>query len=480
MASSYAKYTFSFICMAIAALLIVPSTSFAQGGGGGGNNGGGNGNGNGQNQNNATNGSNFFFGVVGGVSVDAQKVVRGEYRSLPQADQDRIRKALTETDADIDSATPLRMISLKGLEQAIATASESGQPLPADVQYMAGLQRLEYVILSPENNDIILAGPGEGWTTNEEGNVVGVTSGMPVLHLQDFMVAMRAVDAARQGQGVSVSIDPTAEGVRKVSEVYARMSRENVRYVSKSLANEIEQAYGPQQVTLTGVPRDSHFSRVLLTADYKMKRLAMGLDESPIRQLPSMMSVIARKRINLNRAAPRMWIEADYQPVAKSKDSNIWQIAGKGVRVQTENEIANAAGQRSASGKKLKVAEDWAKNMTKHYDALSAKVPVFRDLRNVMDMSVIAAIIRSEDLANKVGLEMPLIGGKIATPSYTVPEKIPSQVSVADSYAVQVSGGVLLDSWGAAQNTIVKDEITEIATVAKVATADRWWWNAKQ
>ncbi len=482
MASSYAKQTLSFICMAVAALLIVPSTSFAQGGGGGGNNGGGNNGGgnNGGNNGNTQNGDNFFFGVVGGVSVDAQKVVRGEYVALPQSDQDRIRKALTNADADLGSDTSLRIISLRGLEAAIAKSINSGQPLPADVQYMAGLQRLEYVVLSPETNDILLAGPGEGWTTNEDGNVVGATNGMPVLHLQDFMVAMRSVDAARQGRGVSVSIDPTNEGIQKVNAIYAQMARDRVTYVSAQLKNQIAEASGQQNVTLTGVPRDSHFSRVLLTADYKMKRLAMGLDESPIRQLPSMMSVIARKRINMKRAVPRMWIECDYEPVSKSNDNNIWKISGKGISVQTEDQVADAMGQRTASGKKLKVAEDWAKNMTKHYEALSEKVPVFRDLRNIMDMSVIAAIIRSEDLASKVGLEMPMIGGKLATPSYTVPEKIPSQVSVADSYAVQVSGGVILDSWGAARNTVVKEELSGVASVAKVATADRWWWNAKQ
>ena len=465
MASSYAKQSFSLICIAIAALLFAPSQSFAQGGVGGG----------------ATTGNggvgNNFFGVVGGVSVDAEKFVRGDYRALPEADQARIREALSQTDGDINTATELRMISLKGLEQAIATATEAGKPLPADVQFMAGLQRLEYVILSPENNDIILAGPGEGWKTNDQGIVVGVKSGMPVLNLQDFMVAMRSVDAARQGQGISVSIDPTAEGQRRVSEIYARMNRNRVQSVSRALATEIEQAYGDQDVRLTGVPRDSHFSRVLLAADYKMKRLAMGLDKSPIRQLPSLLSVIARKRINLKHAAPRMWIEADYQPVAKGSDANIWQISGKGVLVQTENTMADAMGQKSV--KKLKVAEDWAESMTKHYEALSAEVPVFRDLRNIMDMSVIAAIIRSEDLANEVGLEMPMIGGKMATPSFTVPEKVPSQVTVAKA-TVQVSGGVILDSWGAAQNVVVKEGITEVAAVAKVATADRWWWNAKK
>ena len=317
----------------------------------------------------------------------------------------------------------MRMISLRGLEAAISGATKSGKPLPADVQYMAGLQRLEYVILSPDTNDIILAGPGEGWTLNEEGNVVGIKSGMPVLHLQDFMVAMRSVDSARQGRGVSVSIDPTQKGVQAVQQIFDRMARNRTSFVNTSLKNEIADACGDQTVTLTGVPRDSHFSRVLLTADYKMKRLAMGLDEPPIRKLPSMMSQIARKKIKLNkREIPRMWMECDYEPVAKSSDNNIWKISGKGVRVQTETELAAANGQRSGSGKKLKVAEDWAENMTKQYDALSAKEPVFRDLRNVMDMSVVAAIIRNEGLTKQVGLSLPMIGDELETPSYTVPE----------------------------------------------------------
>ena len=469
MASSYAKQSFSFICFAVAALLILPSQSFGQDNGGGTGTGGTVGN------------SSIFLGVVGGVSVDADKVVRGEYRSLPATDQQRVREALTKADADIKSEASMRMISLRGLEAAISGATKSGKPLPADVQYMAGLQRLEYVILSPDTNDIILAGPGEGWTLNEEGNVVGIKSGMPVLHLQDFMVAMRSVDSARQGRGVSVSIDPTQKGVQAVQQIFDRMARNRTSFVNASLKNEIADACGDQTVTLTGVPRDSHFSRVLLTADYKMKRLAMGLDESPIRKLPSMMSQIARKKIKLNkREIPRMWMECDYEPVAKSSDNNIWKISGKGVRVQTETELAAANGQRSGSGKKLKVAEDWAENMTKQYDALSAKEPVFRDLRNVMDMSVVAAIIRNEGLTKQVGLSLPMIGDELETPSYTVPEKIPSQVSVAGAYAVQVSGGVLLDSWGAARNTVESKELGEVATVAKVATADRWWWNAKQ
>ena len=58
----------------------------------------------------------------------------------------------------------MRMISLKGLEQAVKKGLKDGTPgLPEEVRYLAGLQRIEYVFLYPEQNDIVIAGPGEGW-----------------------------------------------------------------------------------------------------------------------------------------------------------------------------------------------------------------------------------------------------------------------------------------------------------------------------
>jgi hypothetical protein len=100
-----------------------------------------------------------------------------------------------------------------------------------------------------------------------------------------------------------------------------------------------------------------------------------------------------------------------------------------------------------------------------------------------MDMSVVAAIIRNEDLLNKSGVSLPMIAEELETPTYTVPVSIPSKVSfvgTSSNTALQVSGGVLLNSWGVAQNTILSDKLTDVAAVAKVATADRWWWNAKK
>jgi hypothetical protein len=42
------------------------------------------------------------------------------------------------------------------------------------------------------------------------------------------------------------------------------------------MESAMKEAFGPQKITITGVPANSHFARVLTAADYRMKRLAMN------------------------------------------------------------------------------------------------------------------------------------------------------------------------------------------------------------
>ena len=56
--------------------------------------------------------------------------------------------------------------------------------------------------------------------------------------------------------------------------------------------NAIEQSLGPQNITVTGVPIDSHFAQVMVVADYRMKRLGMNLDASPVPGLTSYVQLL--------------------------------------------------------------------------------------------------------------------------------------------------------------------------------------------
>ena len=421
----------------------------------------------------------LFQSSVGGIKIDTAGVLSGEPNALDANVRNQLMKSLRAVDGDI-SQVGMRMISLKGLEAQVAQANANGEPLPADVQFMAGLQRLEYVIVDKENNDIILAGPGEPWTITETGAVVGKNSGTPVLHLEDFIVAMRSVNDARQDFGISVSIDPTEKGAATLQRFLKRLDS-----FHPNMSGQVAEAYGPQQISLTGVPKDSRYSQILVAADYKMKRLSMGLEEAPIRDFPSLLELARRKDARFNNAAPRFWMECNYEPVAKDEAGSVFQIRGTGVKTMTEEQYFDKDGKRKAAGKVNKFAKAWADAMTERYDELSTAEPVFRELRNIMDMSVAAAIIEQHSLAANVSLDLANISGTaekfVSIPAWNVPTTVPAECSfvrLTRSWIVTASGGVQVDSWAVASNAEVNSEVANIGEIAMTRTAERWWWNA--
>ncbi len=448
------------LCLAVVAMATVPTLVFAQG-------------------NNQGNNQNNFGSVVGGVEIDTNGVLSGKMQTLSAEVRQQLQTRLNSANSDINKASKLRVISLRGLESAIRQSKESGKPLPSEVQFMAGLQRIEYVIVSEDGKDILIAGPGEGWKLDENGVVVGKDSGTPVIHLEDFLVAMRSVQNARQGQGISVSIDPTEEGSKRLSKYLS-----SLRKFRPNMKSEVERVNGNHNITLTGVPQSSRFAQILVTADYQMKRLSMGLESAPIANMPSLLEILKKNNSRSKTLAPRFWMETSYQPVAKSQDAKVFQLRGQGVKTLTEDSFFNQDGKAQQTGKTNKFAQQWADSMNDRFEELSKAQPVFRELRNLMDMTVVAAIIEREGMLEKVGLDIPGIKGHqnvALIPERNVPKTVPAQcsfVNIRGNWMVTASGGVQVDSWAVAENTEIVKELGSVSATANKQTADRFWWNA--
>src|SRR5438094_109796 len=214
-----------------------------------------------------------FGNRVGGVFVDAAGMVTPLEKSARIPLRDALRKMHAAAPAELNQSVEMRMVSLRRLEEAVQAAGQStAEMLPDDLRFLAGMQRIQYVLIYPEERDIVLAGPGEGWKVDDEGNIVGVTTGRPVLRLEDLIVAFRTVDNARQG-GISCSIDPTPEGQQR----YEALMAKGLKADAGALA-AVKRAFGPQAISVTGVPADSHLARVLVSSDFHLKRIAMKLD----------------------------------------------------------------------------------------------------------------------------------------------------------------------------------------------------------
>ena len=418
-------------------------------------------------------------GAVGGISVNAEGIVSNVKVEARQMLRQALLKTVKPVAAELNAPVELRKVSLKGLETALADAQQNnlGQ-VPDEVKYVAGLQRIQYVVLVPEENDILLVGPAEGWKVDENGNVVGVTTGRPVLQLDDLAMAFRTVNAARTG-GISCSIDPTPEGLQNLQK-FVRTHKQ----MGPGTLDGMQQALGQQDIKVTGVPGDSHFARVLVASDYHMKRIAMNLDPSPVKGLVGFLDLVRTQNTSLTNMMPRWWLACNYEPLICSEDRLTWELRGPGVKALTEDEFANADGTLTQTGKKSPVAQKWADMMTDRYEELSGKNAIFGELRNLMDMCVVAALIQKEGLMEKAGCSLPRISDNsqaISGVKWLVPRKVATQCSFIKrnrEYVVTASGGVQIDSFGVADRVQVDDSIKSIRDRSIARAAGKpWWWN---
>jgi len=231
-------------------------------------------------------GGGFGNQAVGGISIDAEGIVRNLDPAALELLATERRAALGD---ETGTAGELRKVSLARVVAALEESAREKTPLPAEALFLGGLERITHLFVDPDGRDIVLAGPADTLSIDATGTVVGAKSRRPLLQLEDLVVALRAIDAARQG-GILCSIDPTPAGIAKLQ---AFLSRQRTIGNPQQTFRGMEEAVGPQVVTVGGVPGDSRFARVLVAADYRMKRIGMGLEQSGVDGLPSVARMLA-------------------------------------------------------------------------------------------------------------------------------------------------------------------------------------------
>ncbi len=417
--------------------------------------------------------------AVGGVAIDADGVLRATTQADAAALAELRLTAIDKAPADLQAWTDLRAVSLKQIEAKLAECAAEGKEIPEAVRYLAGLQRVQYVFVYPESNDIVLAGPAEGWDLDEHGNAVGATSRRPVLLLDDLMVALRTREASRL-EAISCSIDPTAEGIQRLRSAMTRAKRiaNSTTIQSHAIKHSYEQALGPQTISVTGVPATSHFARTLVAADFRMKQLAMNFQPAPIGDMPSFLHLMKANSRGTKSMMPRWWLAPNYEPMSRDAEGLAWELRGPGVQCMTEEDHFDAAGKRVASKKAGNAAQRWAKNLTDRYTELAQHDSAFGMLRNAMDLAVVAALVEKEGLLGLAGLELPNMMQTAPIAEYHAPTQVDSKVSFVKqgrNWVVSASGGVQFLPWLVADKVEQNDEIASVRKQLS-STGDRWYW----
>jgi hypothetical protein len=115
-------------------------------------------------------GQDYRTSAVGGISCDANGIVSNSSIDATGKLREVLRQGLSAVPQELGQLAPMRKVSLRGLEEAIAQCNQAGKDLPDEIKYLAGLQQIRYVLVYPERQDIVLAGPGEGWKVDDRGN----------------------------------------------------------------------------------------------------------------------------------------------------------------------------------------------------------------------------------------------------------------------------------------------------------------------
>jgi hypothetical protein len=219
-----------------------------------------------------------------------------------------------------------------------------------------------------------------------------------VLHLDDWLVALRFGCGDQRSAGfLGCSIEPTPEGVQRYAQAMRGLSGINESNADQ-LCEQLAETMGPQDVKLFGAPDSSRFALVMASADYRLKRLAMGHDPSPVSKVTNYMDLAARRFTSGPQPQHRWWFVGEYDAIHATADSLAFEFEGTGVKVRTGPSTVVQAAPAKNAPKPAKAATQFAETATRHFGELSERIPVFAELQNVVALSLTAALIaRSQE-----------------------------------------------------------------------------------
>lgn len=461
--------------LATGVVLLTESTGFCQVGGGGA-------------------GTTDSSVPTGGIEIDANGVLTQKtFAGNPELlNKERMAAAKAALNKEVQATSDLRKISLTRLEKEVEALTKAGKPIPPEMLYLAGMTRITHVFYYPESKDIVIAGPAEPFFYNAQNRVVGMESGRPALQLKDLLVALRCFAPGDQsGKFISCSIDPTQEGLANFRNAYMQVQQSGK--FRPGLENEVvslfRESLGMQTITITGVPKKSRFARVMVEADYEMKMIGLGLKRPRAKgvKITSFMEKANPSSVAKN-SLQRWFFQPDYDCVQVNDDMTAMELVGTGVKLVGEGESVGPGGQRNRGRKQDNASRAFCNTFTNSYERLAGQVPLWAELRNLIDMSVTAAFIQKTGMYEKAGWEMTTFGdeSKIAVETLEAPTQVAPVANAkwkGKYFMSPIAGGVSIQPRVALNSDRVSkdkaDEINEVKKSIKLSNlADgQWWWD---
>ena len=425
-----------------------------------------------------------------GVAVDADGLLAVKTAEDPDGRLHAARLAAAKAimPANLLKPVKLRKVSLVRLERALRDCIAAGQPPDDTMLHLAGLERLEAVFCYPESGDLVIAGPAAGWVDDPTGRAVSIATGRPVLQLADLAVALRTYrPGGPKGVFVGCTIDPPAAGLARLQQFQRTIPHsvpdDQRAAVAQRIAAGIEESLGLAEIRIFGIPAGTHLAAVLVEADYRMKRIGIGLETPPVAITTFLDALGSGRSQNLQR----WWFTPRYDCVQVTDDALGMAMLGESVQLNGEDKVIGPGGKLLGGTPPSKASERFCGSFTRKYPELAARSPVFAQLRQSIDLLVAAAFIRQQDYYGRLNWNLGALGDEAQLP--TEVQDVPRKVACVANAQWQ---GARLQTPAGGGVSIVADEALAPARLRhdkdgklnqrrrdleKKPAAATWWWD---
>ena len=431
-------------------------------------------------------GNGTIQGFPGGVYVDASGVMKRispQTRSLLAKRIGRIQQPNGfADDTDLAKRSEFRMVSLRQLDQQLQACAIREEPPTEAMRYLAGLERIDYLMFDHSNYDVILAGPADRWIRADDGRIVSYSTRRPVLQLDDLIVLLR--NALGSHGKFTCSITPTQKGLAEFNEYVEQTTQQPLKPgTRKQWVVGLQDSLGNQTIEVDGLAPNTRVGRVIVEADYHMKLVGIGLEPGPDGVVSYLDSIeVAKGQDPPPMSVLRWWFTLNRDQLDASADGSTIDLTPPAVQLLSENQLLTKLGKRIRTGQSDELNKRFASSFTRHFDAVADRYPVYADLENVFELAMVASLVREELKTGKLVWKMPLLTDpdRYKVETARVAREVPSIVNhrfINGKHVVcAVSGGVRFGRHVTA-TTSESFQIPSKVHAQPTGQVNSWWWD---
>lgn len=354
-----------------------------------------------------------------------------------------------------------RNLSLKVLEGKLQDCLSKGY-CPDDIVKLCGITKVLGYVIDARNNDIVLVGK--------------VDNTVPPLYLEDFVIALRNVWLKYADlQGNTYQYTPPGCSIDPDPEVWAKLHE--AEFDENRLDEWRKNCEQPQKVRVLGIPFYSRFAKVMVEADYLMKRINDGsfiLNVEGFESLTDMELKKTKKSLASNTYEPHPTINRFefYPGVCNYKeDEGVALINRCQVTLITEEEFMTKTGNTIGSGKPDPLAKEYVDKFTEKYEQIARKEPIYCELEGLYRFVALTKLMKHNNALSVAKLPLDYLLNQFPIKKNTGIsstlvgisniQKVQHRTEYSGGYSTQsvwsiCCGGVSMDV-GVSNSTIEKD-----------------------